>query len=452
MNLLPAEVKNIDYVVESGLCTRCGACRGVCPQEAVQFKKDAFPITASDCNDCMMCLQVCGGHEVNYPKFSQKIYGKNYDFIDNAIDPILYSKVAFSTDDEVRKQGSSGGLVSQILISLLKKKEIDGAVVTVFSKNNALRPEAVIARNREQVLQGAQSKYVLFPVSHIYKEIIETPGKYAIVGLPCQLHSLLKWQRISKKLRERIVLTVGLCCHANLENRAIHDLLSVKGFNSHDVKHLEFRGGSWPGGIRVTLKNGEVMPLHSGDIKDGAFNYLKCLYMAPRCLTCTDYSAEFSDIAVADPWIRNKNGDYLFQGGWSIAHVRTQRGSDVLAKMEADGDLVVEDVSHNVVIDHVKALTQHKKRGAFIRIAQLRKKGKPYPEYYLVPPKIRLTDYYKEFMFQLSLTGWYIKPARRLLLKLAFSGFGERIKRLRAVVKKTKYRLFSNAFNNRINL
>ena len=430
----------ISGVVAHGLCTRCGACFGVCPSESIEFNNKHFPETTYSCSRCGLCLKVCGGIEVNFPKYCQKHYGCTHNLTDNAIGPVLYSEAIYSTDGEVRKKGASGGLASQILISLFDQGRIDGAVVVGYCENNPLQPEVKMARNREDVLSCAQSKYSLFPVAHIYRKIISEPGRYAVVGLPCQIHSLYRWQEISPKLNDRVVLIIGLFCHMNLEFDAVRDLARIKKIPVERISKLEFRGGQWPGGVRITLDDGRVIPLHKGDIKDGAFNYLNKLYAARRCLYCVDFSSELSDIAISDPWLRGSNGDYIFKGGWSVGHVRTKRGHNVIAGMKKLNAIKAEKIDYSLIVSNNQSITHHKKRGAFIRISRSIKKGNPSPVYYYDFPRLSAHDHLRETLYQISMIGWHVKALRKYLLRIAFSKMGWTIAQWKSSLKKMKYR------------
>jgi coenzyme F420 hydrogenase subunit beta len=438
----PNTTETIDQVVASSLCTRCGACVGVCPHKAITWDRLFFPQTNEKCNHCGICLKVCGGKEVDFPGFCRLHYGKDEDLTANAIGPLRYSVATCCTDEQVRQAGSSGGLASQIVISLLAQSEIDGAVMVGFAADNPLRPEARIVRNREEVLACAQSKYTLFPVAHVYGEIAKVPGKYAVVGLPCQIHSLFRWMDMNHRLRERVVLIIGLFCHANLGPEVVGDVLGVKGLSPEDIGKFEFRGGTWPGGIRAHLRDGTIIPLHKGDIKDGAFNYLNKLYIAERCLLCTDFSAELSDIAVSDPWLRDPQGNYLFQGGWSVGHVRTERGHLALRAMIDRGELESRELPAGIVEKNNRSLTHYKKRGVFIRLERRRLQGRPVPEYHLTPPPLAFADRSREFVHRLSLLGRRPAGLRRMLLRFGLSDMGWHLGRCKAHLKKWNHRLF----------
>jgi coenzyme F420 hydrogenase subunit beta len=435
------ESNNISTVVKDNLCTRCGACAGVCPSGALRWDDRYFPYPTGECTSCGLCLKVCGGIEVDFTKYAQRLYGRNYDLTQDAIGPVRYSFAAYSTDAGLRKRSSSGGLVSQMLISLLNSGEINGAVVCGMSSDDPLVPRAFMARTSDEIIAASQSKYSIFPVSHLYAEIIKTAGKYAIVGLPCQIHSLFRWQEIQPVLEERIVVVVGLFCHSNLERDAVIDLLRVNKVKSSDIERIEFRGGQWPGQIIIRMKDGHARPLHRGDIKDGVFNYLNKLYIADRCLVCTDYSSELSDIAVADPWLRDEEGEYLFRDGWSVGHIRTARGDLIIRQVIKSGSIVTKDIDRELIDLNSGYMTQHKKRGSFIRIKLRKLKGQRYPEYHLTFPRLGVHDYISEVVMQISLVGRHFSNLRYFLLKLALSSVGWRFTRFRSQMKKRAFKV-----------
>ncbi len=435
----------IEPVVNFGLCTRCGACCGVCPTDAINWDEDNFPKIGASCNRCALCVSVCGGIGLNYPFFSKRILGTDNYLFKDAIGTVRNIIVAHSCEPQLRNIAASGGLASQIPLSLLINREIDGSVVTGFAPENPLLPIAKIARSCEEIYWGVQSKYVLFPVAHIYREIIENPGRYVVIGLPCQIHSLRKWQRINSVLRKSVVLVVGLCCQGNLEIRLLRDLLAVKKISERQVKRLEFRGGKWPGSIRVTFLDGTIRRLHSGDFKDHAIIYLKNLYMAKRCQLCPDYANDFADISISDPWIRRDDGHYMFEGGWSLAYVRTDRGDKVIEQLRHRGEIVTKPVKYCKAIKHTRDIKLRERRGVFIRLNKRKKKGLPIPDFGTAFPPLNKIHYKKEALFQLSLVGLNLKKMHRFFLWLAFSRLGEKVKKYRSRIKTIKYqKLMSN--------
>lgn len=56
-------MKNIQDIINIGLCTSCSACYSACPKGYIAFKADGgmgFPVpNVENCDDCGCCLKVC---------------------------------------------------------------------------------------------------------------------------------------------------------------------------------------------------------------------------------------------------------------------------------------------------------------------------------------------------------------------------------------------------------
>ena len=56
-------MKNIQDIVDTGLCTGCGACYAICTKGYIEYKADGgmgFPVPqAVKCDDCGECLKIC---------------------------------------------------------------------------------------------------------------------------------------------------------------------------------------------------------------------------------------------------------------------------------------------------------------------------------------------------------------------------------------------------------
>ena len=114
---------SVASIPQRDLCCSCGACSGICPQEAIipVFKQGVFiPLINEDlCTGCGLCIRVCP----STPKDVQTVYGE----------PELFSEeerecyIAFSNKEEFRREGTSGGVVSTIIYELLRRGIYDKA-------------------------------------------------------------------------------------------------------------------------------------------------------------------------------------------------------------------------------------------------------------------------------------------------------------------------------------
>ena len=172
-------------VLKKKLCTGCGTCIGMCPAGALSWKKEKIILDRKKCVSCGLCLKVCPGKGFNYPFFQKKLFQKEKVSFDFGHLESVYR--GYSLDKNIRVKSASGGLVSSVLLFLLKEKLIDGAVVVKMQDE---KPVVQIATTEEEILNAAQSKYVLYPTNQILKEILSFKGKLAYIGLPCQVQDV----------------------------------------------------------------------------------------------------------------------------------------------------------------------------------------------------------------------------------------------------------------------
>ncbi|HIH64454.1 MULTISPECIES: Coenzyme F420 hydrogenase/dehydrogenase, beta subunit C-terminal domain [Methanothermobacter] len=293
-------MRNVSEVGD--LCTGCGTCAGICPHGSVVMRIDHDrgvyePLVDGECDECGLCLKVCPGIGVDFTDLNMRVFGREPEDILMGNYEECYT--AHSRDEELRYGASSGGMISQILIYLLEEGLIDGALVTRMNPERPLEPEPFIARTPQEIVESRGSKYCPVPANVALREILERPGRYAVVGLPCHIHGVRKAERVSRKLRERIVYHMGIVCNHTPTFKATEFLLEGLGVDPGDVKSIRYRGEGWPGSLRIETESGEILLLP--EYWGSGFGQL---FMPERCRLCADHMAELSDISFADPWLK----------------------------------------------------------------------------------------------------------------------------------------------------
>nr|WP_255772580.1 Coenzyme F420 hydrogenase/dehydrogenase, beta subunit C-terminal domain [Methanothermobacter sp. K4] len=248
--------------------------------------------------------------------------------------------VAHSTDEKLSYDSSSGGMVTQVLLYLLEEVLIDGALVTRMNPERPLEPEPFIARTPEEIIEARGSKYCPVPANVALREIIDVPGRYAVVGLPCHIQGVRKAELLNRKLRERIIYHLGIVCNHTPSFKATEFLLEMLGVEPGDVKGIRYRGGGWPGGLRVETRNGEILLLP--EYWGSGFGQL---FMPARCHMCPDHMAELSDMSFADPWLREFDGETQ---GKTLMVIR--KDSEILDKIKKGGLCGVEPMEPSRVL------------------------------------------------------------------------------------------------------
>lgn len=384
----PRALRGLAHIVDGGLCHRCGSCVGICPTGVLGLDSEEYPTVQKlqACTDCDLCVKVCPGDEFDVVDAFKKRFGSDYDFT-NTHGEFIEGLVAHSSDPMIQERSTSGGLVTAILLHLIDKGEIDGAVVIASDPTHIWKGRPIVARNRESILDAMKSKYAITPTNAAFAEIRTIPGRYALVGLPCQIHGYIKAAELDPRLKERVVLTIGLFCHAAIEHEAFRVIWNSLGqLGTRAVKYIS-RVGKHPGTPHIELDDGTQHPVYFGR-KRGyrpssieMINIVYRLYTPTRCMTCFDASAEFADIAVGDPWMAPPSPDVDWYKGWSFAMVRSEKAKTVCAELLAEGKARIEYLTRRETLACNRLMATEKRWRAFRVVETLRRRGLAIPAY-----------------------------------------------------------------------
>lgn len=321
------DFKTIRKVLNDSLCTGCCTCVSLCPNCALKIIKDNKGIyipqfNESLCNNCGTCLMVCPAYNVDFDHLNLELFGKEPE--DILIGNYLNCYSGWANDDETRFNASSGGLITQLLIFLLEKGDIDRAVLVKMDETNPLEPKPFIASTKEELIEASNSKYCPVPLNIVLNQIVQSEGeKFAVVGLPCHIHGLRKAEEYNEKLKNKIIVHLGIMCGTTKNFHATEFQLRRMGINKKNVEKIEYRGNGWPGKLSIHLKNGEI--IKEKYMKYYDFNF--CAFTPWRCLLCSDHTCELSDISFGDAWLEEFSQDKL---GTSIIVSRNEIGEIIL--------------------------------------------------------------------------------------------------------------------------
>jgi len=361
MRIKASEGKTIVGVVKDGLCTGCGTCAGICPVDAIEMviehKKGIYipQLDEERCNQCGLCFKVCPGHAVDFKQLNLEIFGKEPD--DILIGNYLNCYIGYATDYNIRYNSSSGGLVTALLIYALEEGLIDGALVTKMREDRPLEPQPFIARTKREIISASKSKYCPVPANIALKEILKAKAgeKFAVVGLPCHLHGIRKAEIVNPKLRERIVLHIGIFCGTSKSFLGTEFQLRRMGIKGEEVAKLDYRGEGWPGSMTVELKSGQKILSPLTYYYDSKF----CSFIPWRCTVCTDQASELADIALGDAWLSEvKETDKV---GTSIIVSRNKTGDDILQQAANKAEIGLSLIRAEKVIESQRGFAGKKK-------------------------------------------------------------------------------------------
>lgn len=340
-------------IIDKGLCTGCGTCIGVCPSQCIHFEKDQIQRGINKCIECGQCLANCPGQSFDYNENNKLLFGAEYN--DKSILGTYKNiYVGYSNSKEIREKAASGGVISEIAAFLISKHYVDGVVV-VAAQESGLGFEVKIAKSIEEVYGAAQSKYAIIPTNEIIRTILNEDGRYAYIGLPCQIHGIRKAMKNNPELRKRIAIVIGLFCGFNMNSGATEYLIAKSNIKKEDVIKLEYRK-KWNNDTGFYIESKDkcfFVPKHE-------YTFLNMFFSPKRCLMCYDYSGEFSDISVGDAWEAGL--------GYSRVITRSNYGQEIIEELCCNNKVVLEESSEETIKNSQKKIIDHKKRYIWYRL------------------------------------------------------------------------------------
>jgi len=299
-------------------CTGCGACYNVCPKKCIELKEDEEGVIRPDINEekcihCNICVKTCP--ENNKIEFytPTKVYA------------------AWSLDDDIRKQSSSGGIAYEIYKYIVSNGGL--AVGTKFNENMIL--EHTIANNLEEIQSFKGSKYVQSSIGDIYNKIkqnLKLNKKVVFVGTPCQVSGL---KSFVKNIDTKNLITIDLVCHGVPPIKYFKDYLKYLEIDLN-IDNVSFRGiNNWN---FTAYKNNDI--IYKKHNKEDLYykSFLKGLFYRPNCYQCKYARRErIADITLGDFWGIGKNIEFNYdiKDGVSLILVNTAKGNDLIEEIKS---------------------------------------------------------------------------------------------------------------------
>lgn len=401
----------------------CGFCASICPEKCITMKfnlKKGYhePIVYEQkCIECHKCIDVCPGESVDFPTLNQVINNDLPEY--HNIGVVKRTCLTFSTDEKIRREAASGGFITRFLNYLFDQRIIDGAILTKPSQNDAFNPIGYIAYNFDETLSSQMSIYNSVPIGSVIRDIQKDSRKYAFVGIPCQVHGLLKYIKICPEVKKNIQIIIGTFCGGYQTYYAHQYYFPKIGIPFQNIQRIDYRYGEFPGSFRIRLKNGteKILPRRFSTKKlanriNTAFN---SMFYIPRCYLCADKGNILADISAGDPWIPDCKQEKL---GQSIVLIRSKKGMNYFSKAINENYIHANDILFSKVMNAQKFNQErHGNQKAYQKLYGLLGKKCPHysymGKYQIVNRKIYIRafiDFFKPFLQRHRWTWRLLKP------------------------------------------
>lgn len=318
----------VKEVHDKGICGECGGCVSFCSAldlGAIKMSKKGPPtyINQENCLECGICYLICPQTKELDEELKERF--KFHSPIGNW----LKISSARASNPEIRKAGTDGGVVTAILISMLEKKLIDGALVS--KRIGPFNRVPFLATTKEELIESAGTKidfagnitelgqYDTFVPTISKLKLVTNKDlmRIAVVGLPCQIHTIRKMQELGIIPAHIVKYTLGLFCFENfkfnedsrkkMEKSYNFSFDDIRKMNVKDKLIIELRGKKEP----INIEFSELTDI-----------------MRHACSVCENFSNVYADISFGG--IGSKDGN-------TSTIVRTQKGREIYNLALKDG-------------------------------------------------------------------------------------------------------------------
>lgn len=176
-------------------CYSCGACKAVCPKNAITMSENCIPTVGESCVNCGLCEKVCPN--LNEQKYSRQVDGDGY--------------VAKNKNLGIRKNSSSGGVFQLLANEAIRR----GWYVCGCIYDEELMPRHIVSNNEVVIRDMMGSKYVKSDLADALVQIkkLRMDGVCVLFsGTPCQVAAVKNMFPEDEK-----IVCIGVVCHGSIE-------------------------------------------------------------------------------------------------------------------------------------------------------------------------------------------------------------------------------------------
>lgn len=340
-------IRDLETVVQAGLCTGCGICESVAGRENVEMRlspigqlrplvKRPLPRALED-----RALAVCPGVEVVGPA------GESGVRMSSVWGPIASLQRGWAADPQIRWHAAAGGAMTGLGVYLLESGQVDAILHVRASERDPMQTDAHVSRTRDEVIAGAQSRYgPASPLVHVHR-LLDEGVRFAVLAKPCDISAVRALQRVDARAREQIRACLTIFCGGVPSMRMAHAIVRHHGVEPGEVTLFRFRGEGWPGPMRTVAGDGRVFDISYDDAwYDPAATWT--YDMQWRCKVCPDAIGEVADVSCPDGWVMRDGRPLHEEGpdGVNLVIARTERGRALVEAAVRDGYLETAPCSH----------------------------------------------------------------------------------------------------------
>lgn len=361
-------------VVSGGFCIGCGACAAMGPAVSILFDEMgryvAVPALPGGVSDAAI-ERVCpfSSSAADEDAIGLALFGETAT-ADPRLGRYRELRAGWVVEGTFRSDGSTGGLATWFLVDAFRSGIVD-AVVHVVPRSGRPLFAYGISTTEPAIRRGAKSRYYPVEMSEAIRTMLEVPGRYAFVGVPCFVKALRLACRESRILRERVVLVVGLFCGHSKSAAFAESMAWQSGIRPDAIEAIDFRR-KIPGapasryGVSIAGRSGEARVVVERESREYFGNdWGEGFFKIKACDFCDDVVAETADVSIGDAWLPRYDEE---GGGTNLVVVRSSLAAEMLERGAAEGRLHLEPTSVDEVVASQAGGFRHRREGLAYRL------------------------------------------------------------------------------------
>ncbi len=320
--------------------------------------------------------------DVNEDVMAQKLFGEVRGIQhEPLVGYYLQIYAGFVAEGEYRKNASSGGLTSWLLVELLRRGLIDGVIHVAEAEHGRDKVlfQYSISRSEEEIRQGAKSRYYPTDLSEVLRLAKKAGGRYALTGIPSFIAEVRLLSEVDPSFRHAIAYTLGLVCGHQKSTKYAEAMAWEHGIKPGDLVSVDFRK-KVPGARAdeyitefVGLINGEEVTFTKSarDVFVGSWS--QGFFKAKFSDFTDDLFNETADVTLGDAWLPQYSGD---SRGTNLVIVRNPDIAEIIADGLSSGALELDVLTSEQAVQSQAGLVRHSYDELPYRLAREDRRGR----------------------------------------------------------------------------
>jgi coenzyme F420 hydrogenase subunit beta len=365
----------IDRVLAGRLCSGCGACAFVGEDHGVTMVdypdvgrrptwSAELPLTVKDA-----MFAACPGAGLDAPAAGLP---RPRDPDELLVGPTTAIWEGWATDPEIRRAGSSGGVLSALATYAVERL---GMALVLHTGVDPMRPwlnRTTTSADAAGVVAQAGSRYAPSSPVEALSMIEASDRPCVFIGKPCDVAAVARLRTERPAIDRNVGLLLSFFCAGTPNTTATLRLAGALGFERpEEITRLSYRGDGWPGEFRISDRSGREASLSY----EQSWGALAKRQRQLRCQLCPDGLGELADVTGGDAWHRRSEGS----DGISVILARTDLGRRVVDDAAREGYLTITRSDPHAVVRGQGLVGRRRLVAA--RIAGLRLLGRATPRF-----------------------------------------------------------------------